>query len=239
SLLQLWAGCTTLASVPPLVSLRHRAFSQRLGSTARGASRGSAYPSLSKLEDLILESCDVQSGEQGIECMDAYRTLVETHFQAQKECDVETSSCAVLQVLDRLAWGIRSTDGLAILDELRECVEAFGRVHGNLEDAFAAVATEGKDEIVEEDLRASLTKLIPGITDLTVGRLFRAADSNNDGAICRQEFSEFLMAGAFAAEPLRALKPQKKKGVSTNDLIGWALGSSFSIRKPGLEGNDS
>eukprot|EP00440_Ansanella_granifera_P076620 gb/GFBE01083140.1/.p1 GENE.gb/GFBE01083140.1/~~gb/GFBE01083140.1/.p1 ORF type:complete len:248 (+),score=51.39 gb/GFBE01083140.1/:1-744(+) len=189
------------------------------------------YPSLSKLEDLILESCTVKEGDEGIECMEVYSKLVEAHFKAQTECDVNEQTCSVLLVLDRLAWGTSGTDGLALLWQMRESVEAFQQMYTSWGDAFDAVDLDGSGSIDQEELGVALRKLNPEITDMTIGRLFRAADTNLDGVIDPDEFSDFLMAGAVAAEPLKQLVPDHKRheGGSAADLMTWATKSAMRI----------
>lgn len=190
------------------------------------------YPELSKLEDKIAESCRVMYGQDGVECMKVYSKLVEAHFKAQEECDVDSNSCQVLLVLDRLAWGTSGKDGLALLEQMLEAVEAFYSMFGNWGDAFSAIDTDGSGDIDQKELGAALRKTKPSITEMTIGRLFRAADTDLDGVINREEFSNFLMAGAFAAEPLKQLLPNKKKreGGSEQDLLLWASRGSMNQR---------
>lgn len=193
-----------------------------------GRSSASQYPNLSRLEDAILESCAVKDGEAGEECMQVYNKLIETHFKAQQECDVDSQRCAVLNVLDRLARGITGKDGLVLLDQLREAVEALERMYSSWQHAFHAL-NEDKDEgLSREEFGRGLSSLGLKLSERTLDSLFLAADVDGDQKIGEQEFSDFLVAGVVAAEPLQALRQQKKRvGGRTEDLLRWAVRSNL------------
>lgn len=185
-----------------------------------------AYPELSNLEDRIYESCIVKDFDEELDCMDVYSNLVETHFQAQKECDADSSKCALLKVLDRLAWGTKGTDALMLLQQLRESVEAIYQMHqSHWNDAFESLDEDKDGRLSEREFRAGLRRLNPGISEETSGRIFRAADVNLDGVIDAEEFADFLKAGAIAGEPLKKLTPQSVSAhrKSSEALLLWAM----------------
>eukprot|EP00913_Durusdinium_trenchii_P023971 g22513.t1 len=170
----------------------------------------------SKLEDEIYESCVIGDSDLEMECLDVHSQLVETHFQAQKDCDADPSKCALLRVLDRLAWGTTGSDGLQLLQHLRECVEAIHQMHqSHWSDAFESLDTDHDGMLSEGEFRAALRtgfgqgvqrsakepfkkeakqlparKLSPDLTEQTSGQIFRAADLNLDGFIDRAEFAD-------------------------------------------------
>jgi len=186
-----------------------------------------AYADLSKLEDEIYESCVIGDSDLEMECLDVHSQLVETHFQAQKDCDADPSKCALLRVLDRLAWGTTGSDGLQLLQHLRECVEAIHQMHqSHWSDAFESLDTDHDGMLSEGEFRAALRKLSPDLTEQTSGQIFRAADLNLDGFIDRAEFADFLRAGAIAGEPLKKLK-SVKHSKSSGDLLMWAMHSNM------------
>mmetsp|Transcript_70046 Transcript_70046/g.167333 ORF Transcript_70046/g.167333 Transcript_70046/m.167333 type:complete len:251 (+) Transcript_70046:66-818(+) len=182
-----------------------------------------AYPELSALEDRIYESCLVKDVDEEVECMDVYGQLVDAHFKAQQDCDVDPSKCALLKVLDRLSWGTAGSDGLLLLQQLRESVEAIYQMFQFWNDAFLTLDTDGDGALSEEEFRSALRETNPNISDMTSGRLFRAADVNQDGFVDVEEFSDFLKAGAIAAESLQSLAPSHHHTVSSEQLVMWAM----------------
>lgn len=221
-----WAWLPLLAFYLPVAFLTGRWHVERLSpKTRRGAK--AAYPELSNLEDRIYESCVVKDLDEEMDCMDVYSNLVEAHFQAQKECDADSSKCALLRVLDRLAWGTKGTDGLQLLQQLRQSVEAIYQMHqSHWVDAVESLDTDHDGEISEVEFRAALRRLNPGITEETSGQIFRAADLNLDGAIDADEFADFLKAGAIVGEPLQKLKLRGGESAhqkSSEALLLWAM----------------
>ncbi|CAJ1337469.1 unnamed protein product [Effrenium voratum] len=143
-----------------------------------------------------------------VNCKDDFKTpdgreLTLNAAEAQQDCDVDPSKCALLKVLDRLSWGTAGSDGLLLLQQLRESVEAIYQMFQFWNDAFLTLDTDGDGALSEEEFRSALRETNPNISDMTSGRLFRAADVNQDGFVDVEEFSDFLKAGAIAAESLQ------------------------------------
>ncbi|CAJ1407095.1 unnamed protein product [Effrenium voratum] len=61
-----------------------------------------------------------------------------------------------------------------------------------LSRAFAQLDTNGDGVILESEMAAVLTKVVPGISDADVKTIFRAADANSDGEVHYVEFAAWV-----------------------------------------------
>eukprot|EP00439_Symbiodinium_sp_Y106_P045197 s367_g5.t1 len=200
------------------------------------------YADLSDLEDRILESCLIkdldpqavdsfEDVDEELECMDVYGRLVEAHFKAQEECDLDSGACDLLRLLDRLAWGSSGDDGLELLRQMQNSIQAFYHVFHSGHEAFASFDLDADGKVTEEEFRTALRRMNPDISASTCGRLFRAADMNLDSFIDASEFSNFLnlgctwllKIGAMTLDPLKELLPEHRREVSSADLVQWAM----------------
>lgn len=190
-------------------------------SKSKSKKQKSAYANLARLEDVILESCDVEDIDKQRDCMKTYENLLHMHFKSQQECDLESMRCVVLDVIDRMTAGIADKGGLKVLTHFRQTVDAFERNHGSRGDAFDR-ARGDKDEIDKASFNAALRRAGLSLPDMTVDRLFMGADANHDGKIDESEFNDFMLAGVFAAEPLKLLEPPDASySQKTARMVSW------------------
>jgi len=197
----------------------------RLGQiTLKAAATADDYPELSRVEDLIYESCVVKDGEQALECLRLYDKLQKFHAEAKMECNLDDLRCIVLDVLDRLCSGIEGKNGLVLLSKVANTMESFRTKFGNWDEAFAETDTDGSGELDLAELSAAIKKMNVGLTDKEVALVFFAADANGDGQISKEEFANFMTAAVFAEEPLRAMQPDSlpKGQPSFDEYLRWS-----------------
>lgn len=182
--------------------------------------KAATYPALTRMEDLIFESCSVSDSEKSGECMKVYDKLLEIHFAAQEECDLDSLRCTVLEVLERIAERIKGTDGLVLLNEFRDAIGALSKNYDNYDKAFDAIDTDKSGDIDKAEMTEVFKKMGLSLSDSTVDALFKAADADGNGVIDKQEFADFVLAGCLAPVPLDELKPAMGGG-TTEDLMKW------------------
>ncbi|OLQ14723.1 hypothetical protein AK812_SmicGene1044 [Symbiodinium microadriaticum] len=175
------------------------------------------YADLSDLEDRILESCLIKDVDEELECMDVYGRLVEAHFKAQEECDLDSGACDLLRLLDRLAWGSSGDDGLELLRQMQNSIQAFYHVFHSGHEAFASFDLDADGKITEEEFRTALS------LEWNVGVSHCEWVMNLDSFIDASEFSNFLKIAAMTLDPLKELLPEHRREVSSADLVQWAL----------------
>mmetsp|Transcript_90104 Transcript_90104/g.209629 ORF Transcript_90104/g.209629 Transcript_90104/m.209629 type:complete len:253 (+) Transcript_90104:88-846(+) len=179
------------------------------------------YAELSRVEDLIYDSCIVMEGQQEMQCLRVWDKLKKFHKESALECNLDDMRCVVLDVLDRLCKGIDGQDGLILLNKVSTAVLAFRQKFVTWDSAFEAADTDGSGDI---DLDELIAFVGPRMTRNEVKLVFVAADANGDGVISREEFSDFLTAAVFAEEPLRQLEvdPVPQKQPDFNDYLTWS-----------------
>eukprot|EP00418_Pyrodinium_bahamense_P091351 CAMPEP_0179041934 /NCGR_PEP_ID=MMETSP0796-20121207/16408_1 /TAXON_ID=73915 /ORGANISM="Pyrodinium bahamense, Strain pbaha01" /LENGTH=257 /DNA_ID=CAMNT_0020738305 /DNA_START=131 /DNA_END=902 /DNA_ORIENTATION=- len=180
------------------------------------------YPELSRVEDLIYDSCVIKEGKQEIECLRTWDKLKRFHKDAALECNLDDMRCVVLDVLDRLCEGIDGQEGLVLLNKVSAAVLAFRDKFTDWETAFTMADTDNSGDLSLNELIEAMKSVGAGMTDAEVKLVFVAADTNRDGVISKEEFSDFLTAAVF--EPLRDLQVDKvpKKQLDFNDYLHWS-----------------
>jgi len=183
------------------------------------------YPDLSRVEDLIYDSCVVMEDSRSeIECLRVWDKLKSFHSDAALECNLDDLRCVVLDVLDRLCSGIDGKDGLVLLNKVADAVLGFRKKFEQWDTAFAAADRDSSGKLTLEDLMAAMKDVKAGMTEKEVKLCFIAADANGDGVISREEFADFLTAAVFAEEPLRQLQvdslPMKQPDLL--DYVRWS-----------------
>lgn len=220
-----------LASMQPLSGESFTVLPQRARSLSRSkvsktVLRASVddYPELTRVEDLIYESCVIKEGTQELECLRVWDKLKKFHGESALECNLDDMRCVVLDVLDRLCKGIGGKDGLVILNKVSNAVLIFREKFADWERAFDAVDTDSSGDIDMAELIAGMKSVKAGMSDAEVRLVFMAADANGDGKISREEFSDFLTAGVFAEEPLRGLQvdAMPTKQPDFPDYLRWS-----------------
>merc|ERR1719208_202511 len=96
------------------------------------------YPHLSRVEDLIYDSCVIREDLQQTECMRVLDKLTKFHQQNAMECSVDDLHCVVLDVLDRLCKNIEGKDGLILLNRVTGAVSLFKDRFKTWGEAFKA-----------------------------------------------------------------------------------------------------
>mmetsp|Transcript_68609 Transcript_68609/g.155486 ORF Transcript_68609/g.155486 Transcript_68609/m.155486 type:complete len:256 (+) Transcript_68609:93-860(+) len=182
------------------------------------------YPDLSRVEDLIYDSCVVKEGQQELNCLRVWDKLKNFHEESALECNLDDMRCVVLDVLDRLCSRIDGRDGLVLLQKVSGAVLAFRERFEDVDAAFQAADTDGSGDIDLGELQAAMQSVTAGLTPSEVKAVFMAADANADGVISREEFSDFLTAAVFAEEPLRELQVDSvpKKQPDFNTYLQWS-----------------
>jgi len=197
----------------------------RAGVRAPVSLRGAAsdYKELSRVEDIIYDSCVVKDGEQELECLRVWDKLKKFHDDAALECDLDDLRCVVLDVLDRLCAGIDGKDGLVLLSKVSSAVLAFREKFKDWDTAFNSADTTESGDLTLEELIVAMDSVNAQMTREEVGLIFVAADTNGDGVISREEFSNFLTAAVFAEEPLRQLQVDSlpKKQPNLEEYLRW------------------
>jgi len=199
--------------------------------TTRMALKASAedYPELSRVEDLIYDSCTLKEGGEALECLRLYDKLQQFHAEAKMECNLDDLRCIVLDVLDRLCSGIQGKNGLVLLNKMGNVMEAFRSKFTDWDAAFEATDADQSGELSLAELTAAIKKMNINMTEKEIGLVFMAADANGDGKIQREEFSNFMTAAVFAEEPLKAMQPDAvplKTKTETEDILRWATGGA-------------
>lgn len=192
---------------------------------AGGIYASAAYPELSRIEDLIVVGCKVETDvKQEEDCLKVYDKIINLHFTAQGECEIDSMKCVVLVVLDRLCASIRGIDGLELLRQLRDAVGALRAQYDDWEEAFKAADTNDNGTLELDEFRVALARLAPQLTQDSVDVIFNAADTNNDGVLQKEEFADFLLAGVFAAEPLQEIggAVDSVRTHTTEEVLRWA-----------------
>jgi len=180
--------------------------SHRPASRAALRATSDDYQYLTRVEDLIYDSCVVKEKEQELECLRVWDKLKKFHDDSALECSLDDMRCVVLDVLDRLCKGIDGKDGLVLLNKVTTAVLGFRNKFSDWERAFDAVDSDGSGDIDLAELTQGMKSVNAGMSEAEVKLVFVAADTNGDGKISRDEFSDFLTAGVFAEEPLRGLQ---------------------------------
>mmetsp|Transcript_31060 Transcript_31060/g.78605 ORF Transcript_31060/g.78605 Transcript_31060/m.78605 type:complete len:251 (+) Transcript_31060:97-849(+) len=203
-------------SLPPL---------RKAGSSVKLAAEGHKCPELQRVEELIYDSCMLQDGEQEVQCLLALSKLTKFHEQAALECKVDEFHCLVLDVLDRLCAGIQGSDGLILLNRVADAVLAFREKFSDLKTAFKAVDVDGSGDLDLDEFIAAMRSVDSCLTEEQVKMIFVAADANGDGAVCAEEFSNFLTAAIFVEEPLRRLQVDSlpKKQPTFEEYLRWSM----------------
>jgi len=233
----LWRESFTLVPQQPSSMLR--------STVSKMVFRASAddYPELTRVEELIYESCVIKEGAQELECLRVWDKLKKFHGESALECDLDDMRCVVLDVLDRLCKGIDGKDGLVVLNKVSSAVLLFRDKFSDWERAFDAVDTDSSDYIDMAELTEAMKSVNVGMSEAEVRLVFKAADANGDGKISREEFSDFLTAGVFAEEPLRGLQvdamptkqpdfPDYLRWSTSNRMGSWAGLASLSRMSP-------
>jgi len=193
-------------------------------SRLRAASAAQDYPDLSRVEDLIYDSCVVMETSQELECLRVWNKLTSFHKDAAIECSLDDLRCVVLDVLDRLCQGIDGKDGLIMLNKVSNAVLTFREHFTDWDKAFTAADRDQTGKLDLDDLIAVMKDVGAGMTNQEVSLCFVAADANGDGVISREEFADFLTAAVFAEEPLRELQvdnlPRKQPDII--DYLRWS-----------------
>jgi len=176
---------------------------------SRAALRASAedYPELTRVEDMIYESCLVKEGAEEVQCLRLWDKLQKFHKESAMECNLDDLRCIVLDVLDRLCSGIEGKNGIVLLSKVANTMEAFRAKFDNWDGAFASIDTDGSGDLSLSELTAAIKKLNIDMTEKEVSLVFLAADANGDGSVSKEEFSNFMTAAVFAEEPLLAMQP--------------------------------
>lgn len=164
------------------------------------------YPELSRVEELIYDSCMIKEGEQQIECLRVADKLTKFHADTALECSLDDFKCVVLGVLDRLCTQIQGQDGFILLNRLSSTVMAMREKFEDWEIAFAETDTDSSGDIDIDELKSMLKSMGTGLTESEASAIFFAADANGDGVISKQEFFDFMISAVFADEPLRAMQ---------------------------------
>jgi len=195
-----------------------------LARVALKASAATDYPELSRVEDIIYESCIIKDGSEALECLRLYDNLQKFHGEAKAECSLDDLRCIVLDVLDRLCLNIKGKDGLVLLSKVATTMETFREKFSNWEEAFKDVDTDDSGELSLAELTAAIKKFNISMTDNEIGMVFTAADANGDGSVSKEEFSNFMTAAVFAEEPLRAMQPDAlpKGQPSFEEYLKWS-----------------
>lgn len=212
-----------LVPMPPFVGSAPAA-PPRFGQVTLRASSAEDYPELSRVEDLIYDSCVVKDGEEALECLRLYDKLQKFHADSKVECSLDDLRCIVLDVLDRLCKGIEGKNGLVLLSKVANTMSQFREKFGNWEEAFADVDTDGSGDLSLAELTAAIKKLNIDMTEKEVAMVFYAADANGDGVVSKEEFSDFMTAAVFAEEPLSAMQPDAmpKGQPSFEEYLKWS-----------------
>lgn len=206
------------------------------GLVARAA-ESKAYPELSRVEDLIYDSCMLyEEPREELQCLRTLDKLTKFHEKSKLECSLDSFHCIVLDVLDRLCAGIQGRDGIVLLNRVASAVLSFRNKFVTWEQAFGKADHDGKGHLDVEKLTALMRSSQAGLTDEEVRAIFFAADANGDGSISPQEFSDFLTAAVFAEEPLRQLQvdPLPTKRGDLEDYLRWSSSGSSGGSWSGL-----
>jgi len=182
------------------------------------------YKELTRVENLIYDSCMLYEGEQEMQCLRVWDKLTKFHAHSSMECSLDNLRCIVLDVLDRLCAGIEGKDGLILLNKVSSSVLSF-RDKFNDVDAFFDEARQDNEEGIDFDsFKASMRTVDKWISEEEMSLIFMAADADGDGHLARDELSAFLTAAIFAEEPLRALEVDgiPKKRPELEDLLRWS-----------------
>jgi len=181
------------------------------------------YPELSRVEELIYDSCMIKEDEQQIECLRVADKLTRFHADTALECDLDNFKCVVLGVLDRLCAKIQGQDGFILLNRLSSTVMAMREKFEDWEIAFAETDTDSSGDIDTDELNSMLKSMGTGLTDSEASAIFFAADANGDGVISKQEFFDFMISAVFADEPLRAMQmdPLPKGQPNFEEYMRW------------------
>uniref|UniRef100_A0A7S1MCL0 EF-hand domain-containing protein n=1 Tax=Alexandrium catenella TaxID=2925 RepID=A0A7S1MCL0_ALECA len=183
------------------------------------------YPDLSRVEDLIYDSCVVLENDLEIECLRTWDKLKKFHEAAEMDCHVDDMRCVVLDVIDRLCQSIDGKDGLILLNKVSGAVLEIRDKFEHWDKAFVAADRDNSGMLTLDDLTHILKEIGSRMSPQEVKSVFLAADINGDGYISREEFADFLTAAIFAEEPLRELQADSLP-TKQPDVIDYILWSS-------------
>jgi len=190
------------------------------------ASSAEDYPELSRVENLIYESCVLKEGAQEMQCLSTWDKLQNFHKEAKLECNLEDLRCVVLDVLDRICGNIKGQEGLIVLSKVANTMQSFRKKFNDWDKAFTDADTDGSGDLSMAELSAAINKMDVGLTEKEVSIVFMAADANGDGKVSKMEFSDFMTAAVFAEEPLSQISvdapPKEKVDLDTEDLLRWS-----------------
>jgi len=81
---------------------------------------------------------------------------------------------------------------VCVLDAVRQGLQEKGKT---LTEAFAESDANGNKKLEKEEFKAMVLRLVPGLPEVDINQLMKAADRNNDGNIDLEEFCHTFKAG--------------------------------------------